>query len=148
MQQVEALTVMRGRSTKRGQSSSHNHGRSKSRSKKNLKCYNCGKKGHLKKDCWNVPKNSNPQGNIANILDDGDVLYCEASTTMEGRKRFADIWLINSRTTYHMTLRREWFHNYEPISGGSVYSYNDHALEIVGVGSIKLKMYAGIIKIV
>ncbi|KAK8991373.1 hypothetical protein V6N11_062388 [Hibiscus sabdariffa] len=140
MQQAEALTVMRGRSTERGQSSSHNHGRSKSRSKKNLKCYTCGKKGHLKKDCWSLPKNSNPQGNIANTSDDGDVLCCEASTTMEGRKRFADIWLIDSGATYHMTSRREWFHNYESISGGSVYSCNDHALEIVGVGTIKLKI--------
>ncbi|KAL4271938.1 hypothetical protein GQ457_13G028490 [Hibiscus cannabinus] len=140
LQQAEALTVMRGRSTERGQSSSHNHGRSKSRSKKNLKCYNCGKKGHLKKDCWSLPKNSNPQGNIANTSDDGDVLCCEASTAMEGRKRFADIWLIDSGATYHMTSRREWFHNYEPISGGSVYSCNDHALEIVGVGTIKLKI--------
>ncbi|KAL4291509.1 hypothetical protein GQ457_14G011390 [Hibiscus cannabinus] len=129
LQQAEALTVMRGRSTERGQSSSHNH-------------------GHLKKDCWSLPKNSNPQGNIANTSDDGDVLCCEASTAMEGRKRFADIWLIDSGATYHMTSRREWFHNYEPISGGSVYSCNDHALEIVGVGTIKLKMYDGTIKIV
>ncbi|KAL4283007.1 hypothetical protein GQ457_16G004330 [Hibiscus cannabinus] len=117
MQQAEALTVMRERSTERGQSSSHNHGRSKSRSKKNLKCYNCGKKGHLKKDCWSLPKNSNPQGNITNTSDDGDVLCCEASTTTEGRNRFADIWLIDSGATYYMTSRREWFHNYEPISG-------------------------------
>ncbi|KAK8976639.1 hypothetical protein V6N11_057239 [Hibiscus sabdariffa] len=34
MQQAEALTAMRGRSTERGQSSTHNHGRSKSRSEK------------------------------------------------------------------------------------------------------------------
>ncbi|KAE8713996.1 hypothetical protein F3Y22_tig00110202pilonHSYRG00134 [Hibiscus syriacus] len=32
--------------------------------------------------------------------------------------------------------------------GGSVYSCNDHALEIVGVGTIKLKMYDGTIKVV
>ncbi|KAL4296930.1 hypothetical protein GQ457_12G009410 [Hibiscus cannabinus] len=63
IQQTEALAVMRGRSTECGQSSSHNHGRSKSRR-------------------------------------------------------------------------------------GSVYSCNDHALEIVGVGTIKLKMYDRIIKIV
>ncbi|GMJ14768.1 hypothetical protein HRI_005146000 [Hibiscus trionum] len=148
LQQAEALTVMRGRSTERGQSSSHNHGRSKLRSKKNLKCYNCGKKGHLKKDCWSSPKNSNPQGNMANTSDDGDALCCEAATAMEGRKRFADIWLIDSGATYHITSRREWFYNYEPISGGSVYSCNNHALEIVGVGTIKLKMYDGTIKVV
>ncbi|KAE8688623.1 hypothetical protein F3Y22_tig00110962pilonHSYRG00058 [Hibiscus syriacus] len=151
LQQAEALTTMttmRGRSTERDQSSSHKHGRSKSRSKKNLKCYNCGKKGHLKKDCWSLNKNSNPQGNTANTLDDGDALCCEASTTVKGRKRFADIWLIDSGATYHMTSRREWFHHYEPVSGGSVYSCNDHALEIVGVGTIKLKMYDGTIKVV
>ncbi|KAE8707674.1 hypothetical protein F3Y22_tig00110377pilonHSYRG00029 [Hibiscus syriacus] len=151
LQQAEALTTMttmRGRSTERGQSSSHKYGRSKSRSKKNLKCYNCGKNGHLKKDCWSLNKNSNPQGNTANTSDDGDALCCEASTTVEGRKRFTDIWLIDSGATYHMTSRREWFHHYEPVSGGSVYSCNDHALEIVGVGTIKLKMYDGTIKVV
>ena len=51
-QQAEALSVTRGRSTERGPSESHNHSRSKSRSKKNIKCYNCGKKGHVKKECW------------------------------------------------------------------------------------------------
>ncbi|KAE8673308.1 hypothetical protein F3Y22_tig00111794pilonHSYRG00058 [Hibiscus syriacus] len=106
---------MRGRSIERGQSNSHKHGRSKSRSKKNLKCYNCGKKGYLKKDCWSLNKNSNPQGNTANTSDDGDALCCEASTTVEG---------------------------------GFMYSCNDHALEIIGVGTIKLKMYDGTIKVV
>ncbi|KAE8685043.1 hypothetical protein F3Y22_tig00111101pilonHSYRG00028 [Hibiscus syriacus] len=151
LQQAEALTTMttmRGRPTERGQSSSHKYGRSKSMSKKNLKCYNCGKKGHLKKDCWSLNKNSNPQGNTVNTSDDGDVLCCEASTTVEGRKRYADIWLIDSGATYHMTSRRKWFHHYEPVSGGSVYCCNDHALEIVGVGTIKLEMYDGTIKVI
>ena len=43
---------MRGRSMERGPNGSHNHGRSKSRSKKNVKCYNYGKKGHIKKEYW------------------------------------------------------------------------------------------------
>ena len=50
-QQAEALMVVRGRSTERSFSGSQNHGRSKSRSKKYIKCYNCGKKGHVKKEC-------------------------------------------------------------------------------------------------
>lgn len=52
-QHAVALTMTRGRSTKRNSSRSQNRGRSKSQNKRNFKCYNCGKKGHLKKDCWN-----------------------------------------------------------------------------------------------
>ncbi|KAH9752597.1 hypothetical protein KPL71_014753 [Citrus sinensis] len=92
-QQAEALSVTRRRSTERGPSGSQNHGRSKSISKKNVKCYNC-----------------------------------------------------DSGATWHMTSRREWFHTYEPISGGSVYIGNDHALEIAGIGTIKIKMFDGTIR--
>ena len=45
-----------------------------------------------------------------------------------------------------MTSRREWFHTYEPISGGSVYMRDDHALEIAGTGTIKIKIFGGIIR--
>ena len=48
--------MTRGRSTKRGPSGSHNHGKSKFRSKKNVKYYNCVKKEHVKKECWSNQK--------------------------------------------------------------------------------------------
>ena len=47
-----------------------------------------------------------------------------------------------------MTSHREWFHQYEPIAGESVYMGNDHALEIVGVGCIKVKMDDGVVHII
>ncbi|KAH9647728.1 hypothetical protein KPL70_025300 [Citrus sinensis] len=102
-QQAEALSMTRGRSTERGPSGSHNHGRSKSKSKKNVKCYNCGKKGHVKKECWSnqkrregkEPESSNAQGCVAR---------------------------------------------------GSVYMGDDHALEIAGIGTIKIKMFDGTIR--
>lgn len=43
-----------------------------------------------------------------------------------------------------MTLRKEWFHKYEPILGGSVFMGNDHDLEIASIGTIKIKMHDGI----
>ncbi|KAH9800564.1 hypothetical protein KPL71_000708 [Citrus sinensis] len=153
-QQAEALSVTRGRSTERGPSGSQNHGRSKSRSKKNVKCYNCGKKGHVKKECWSnqkrregkEPVSSNAQGCVASTSNDGKILYSEATTVSEGRKQLSDVWLIDSGATWHMTSRREWFHTYEHISGGSVYMGNDHALEIAGIGTIKIKMFDGTIR--
>ncbi|KAH9734072.1 Integrase catalytic domain-containing protein [Citrus sinensis] len=138
----------------RGPSGSQNHGRSKSRSKKNVKCYNCGKKEHVKKECWSnqkrregkEPESSNAQGCVASTSDDGEILYNEAITVSEGRKRLSDVWLIDSGTTWHMTSRREWFHTYEPISGGSVYMGDYHALEIAGIGTIKIKLFDSTIR--
>ncbi|KAH9802840.1 retrovirus-related pol polyprotein from transposon TNT 1-94-like protein [Citrus sinensis] len=154
LQQAEALSVTRGRSTERGPNGSQNHGRLKSRSKKNVKCYSYGKKGHVKKECWSnqkrrdgkEPESSNAQGCVTNTSDDGEILYSEATIISKGRKRLFDVWLIDSGATWHMTSRREWFHTYEPISGGSVYMGNDHALEITGIGTIKIKMFDGTIR--
>ncbi|KAE8656956.1 D-glycerate 3-kinase [Hibiscus syriacus] len=102
LRQEEALTTMRGRSTERGQISSHKHGRSKSRSKKNLNCYNCGKNGHLKKDCWSLNKTPIHKA-IPQTLQMMEMLYV-------------------------VKHQPPW--------------------KIVSVGTIKLKMYDGTIKVV
>ncbi|GJV43847.1 gag-pol polyprotein [Tanacetum coccineum] len=65
-----------------------------------------------------------------------------AAVPNEGRKRFADVWLFDTGATFHMTARREWFHQYKPISGGrSVYSCNDHELKIIGIGIIMVNIH-------
>ncbi|GKC00345.1 gag-pol polyprotein [Tanacetum coccineum] len=142
--QVEALVVTRGRSMEPGSSGSHNHGKSKTGKKKNFKCFKCGKPGHFKKDCRGL-NTSYPHGNVARTSEDGNALCCEAAVENEGRKRFADVWLFDTGASFHMTARREWFHQYKPISGGrSVYSCNDHELKIIGIGSVMVKMHAGV----
>ena len=78
-----ALTEMRGRSTQRGPSGSYNHGKSKLRSEKIFKCYNYGKKDHLRKVCWNLnKKDSNPRRNVKNTLVDRDAIVCETAMTI------------------------------------------------------------------
>jgi len=139
--------MSRGRSTEHGSSGSQMQGRSKLRSKKTVKCYNCGRKGHFKRDCWfkkgieNIAKLSKPQGCVASTLEDGEVLYSEVATISKDRKEFSEVWLMDSGATWHITPNRDWFHTYEPISEGSLFIGNDHALEIAGICTIKLKMY-------
>ncbi|RDX76653.1 hypothetical protein CR513_43330, partial [Mucuna pruriens] len=146
--QVEALTMTRGRSTKCGSSGNQNHGRSKSRRRKNLKCFNCGMRGQLKKDCWHNKKNggknfeaSISQGCVVSTLDDGIILYSEVAFSSKGRKQLHDGWIIDSGATRHMTPHRYWFCTYEPISKAAVFMGNDHALDFSRVGTVKLKIY-------
>jgi len=116
---------------------------------KSSKCYNYGRKGHFKRDCWfkkdieNTVELSKPQGCVTNTSEDGEVLYCEVATVSIDRKVLTEVWLMDSRATWHMTSNRDWFHTYEPIFEGSMFKGNDHALEIVRIRTIKLKMYAG-----
>ena len=76
--QTEALVMTRGRSTERGSSGSQSH--DKCKSKKHLKCYHCGKRGHVKKKFWhlnNGGKNSEAstsQGCMVNTSEDEDIL--------------------------------------------------------------------------
>ncbi|RDX80298.1 hypothetical protein CR513_39163, partial [Mucuna pruriens] len=136
--------MTRKRSIECGSSGNQNHGRSKSRRRKNLKCYNCGMREHLKKDCWHNKKNggknfepSTSQGCVASTLDDGLILYSKVAITSKGGKQVHDKWIVDSGATWHMTPHRDWFHTYEPISGGSVFMGNNHALEIAGVDTLQ-----------
>jgi len=45
-----------------------------------------------------------------------------------------------------MTLHRDWFYTNEPVLEGFVFMENDHALKIVGVGTIKIKMFDGYVR--
>ena len=47
-----------------GLSGSQNQSISKSRSKKNVKCYHCGKKGDHKRECWHPKKMKKPKGKV------------------------------------------------------------------------------------
>ncbi|GKB99363.1 gag-pol polyprotein [Tanacetum coccineum] len=89
-------------------------------------------------------KSMEPRSNGSHNHEDGKAVCCEASAANETRKRFADVWLFYMGATFHMTARREWFHQYNPVSGGeSVYNFNDYELKIIRIGSIMVKMHDG-----
>jgi len=47
---------------------------------------------------------------------------------------------VDSGATWHMTPHHDWFCTYEPVSA---FMGNDHALKIVRVGVVKIKMLDG-----
>uniref|UniRef100_A0A2N9JAK8 Uncharacterized protein n=1 Tax=Fagus sylvatica TaxID=28930 RepID=A0A2N9JAK8_FAGSY len=48
--------------------------------------------------------------------------------------------------SYHMTPRRDRFTTYRPINGGLVYMGNNTTYKVVGIGTVRIKMYDGIVR--
>jgi predicted P-loop ATPase len=79
----------RGRSSNKGDSKCKNSW-SKSKRRKDINCYKCGKKGHIKRDCSDRKKNKDDENEgsskSANIVEnnsddaDGDMLFVASNS--------------------------------------------------------------------
>jgi hypothetical protein len=70
--------------------------------------------------------------------DDGNVLAVSSSSIFEG-------WVLDSACSFHLCPNRDWLTSYKSTKG-TVLMGNDMACKIVGIGTIKIKMYDGIVR--
>jgi len=54
--------------------------------------------------------------------------------------------MVESSASFHMTLHREWFCEYERYDGGDVFMGDDSTTKIIGQGKVKLKLMYGRIR--
>ena len=137
----ERLQV-RGRNQKRDKSKGR--GKSRSQSKRRNTCWNCHKDGHIRRFCPARKKNNDQdQADTANISDgfhSADVLTVATDSSHTD-------WVMDSGCTFHMTPRRDWLYDFRKVNGGKVLMGNDNACEIIGIGSVKFRMWDGSYKV-
>ena len=67
--------------------------------------------------------------NFSDGLDNAEVLI--VSTVQSNNE-----WIMNSRSTYHVTPRKEFFFNFRQLDGGKVLMGNDQTCNVNGIGSV------------
>ena len=60
--------------------------------------------------------------------------------------RSRDEWVLDSGCSYHICPHRDWFVTYHPIDGGNVLMRNNMLCKIIGIRSIKIRMYDSIVR--
>ncbi|KAG8480237.1 hypothetical protein CXB51_024800 [Gossypium anomalum] len=156
--------IVRGRQDRntdddRGRTQERNHrGKSKGRSKSSnggKTCNFCKKKGHIKSECYKLqnkikreaanqkgkqPENSG-EADIVEDYSDGELLVASVNDS-----KVSEEWILDSGCTFHMIPNRDWFTTYETMSEGVVLMGNNASCKIAGVGTIKVKMFDGVVR--
>ena len=70
----------------------------------------------------------------------GDVL-----TIFLGMDSFSE-WIIDSSCSHHMCPYKDWFTIYTSFNDGSVLIGNHTACKIIGIGTVKIKMFDGAVR--
>ncbi|KAL5769820.1 hypothetical protein ACOSP7_013974 [Xanthoceras sorbifolium] len=109
-------------------------------------CYNCGKKGHMKKDCWSKKKPT--ESNIATSSSkedsedswDADALLAmeeelALTATTPERIDYENDWIVDSGCSNHMTGDRQKLQNLSEYKGNRVVVTADNSrLPIAHIG--------------
>jgi len=110
-----------------------------------VKCFECHEEGHIRRNCPKLRNKGvwqNATSSVANVAEestsDAEAVLC-VSTSSSG-----DEWVLDSGCSYHMTPHKNWFTTYQTADGGRVLLGNNAACEVVGIGTVRIRMHDGV----
>ncbi|KAG8503271.1 hypothetical protein CXB51_001260 [Gossypium anomalum] len=86
------------------------------------------------------PENSG-EADVVEDYSDGELLVASVNDS-----KVSEEWILDSGCTFHMSPNRDWFTTYEIVSEGVVLMGNNASCKIAGVGTIKVKMFDGVVR--
>ena len=58
-----------------------------------------------------------------------------------------EFWVLDSTCSYHMTPKKDWFDMYKPCNSCMVQMSNDATCPFIGIGTIKIKIFDGVVRV-
>ncbi|KAH9668944.1 hypothetical protein KPL70_021590 [Citrus sinensis] len=121
---------------------------SNDKKKKKRKCFYCRKKGDYMRDCFEKKKKESQEksGDAAVASDDGSDGYQSADLLVASNSNTKGQWVIDSGCSFHLCPDKTLFYKYEAVDSGRVLMGNNNVCNIVGIGSVKIKMFDGTVR--
>jgi len=109
-------------------------------SRRELKCFHCGKHGHIKKNCYVFKnKQKNPNANVAE--SNSHVTTLVASALLTSSDTNFNSWIIDSGATRHMCNKQSSFTEFVKLENPLPVQIGDgRKLYAFAVGKVSLKM--------
>lgn len=106
--------------------------------KEDRECYNCGKRGHLRRDCRSKKKKEVGTGNAKNA-------FSALAATSRGSRQ--QEWYIDSGASSHMTPHEKLLTGIRPTNVSQILSANDAKLVVKGAGKTTLQLNANDVEV-
>lgn len=70
-----------------------------------------------------------------------------ASFISLGTNSLTNSWFLDSTCSYYMCLNRQWFDTFKYCNAGTILMGNDVTCKAIGLGTVKVHMFDGIVRI-
>jgi hypothetical protein len=95
-------------------------------------------------------KNKKGSADSVNVVDgefDDNEAYADVLSISLGKNSLIDSWVLDSACSYHICPNRMWFNTFKSCNASTVLVGNDARCKAIGLGTIKVKMFDGIVRI-
>lgn len=148
---LAALSVQRKDKGKHSLQGSTQKGHSKDKSE--IECYFCHKKGHFARNCRQKKRNTDQKSEKSTQ----SVQNCAFVSTVNKQSKgvqpsistsqmrallsldSSEVWLMDSEASKHITYKREWLENYQPVTGEEIRLGDNSVCLVQGTGTVRIK---------